>query len=132
MKVYLTKQRKLLISFLELHKDEFLSAEGIQSAVKGISLSAVYRNLASLTEQGIIRKSFSKDGNTALYQYCEKEKCHAHMHVKCNMCGKMQCVAKENSDKIASILSKDDSFIIDEPGTIIYGRCRECSKQGKS
>lgn len=132
MKVYLTKQRKMLISFLELHKNEFLSAEEIQSAVQGVSLSSVYRNLAALTEQGLIRKAFAQDTNTALYLYCEQEKCHAHMHVKCNMCGKIQCVNKENSDKIASILSKDDSFIIDEPGTVIYGKCRECSMHGKS
>ena len=130
MKVYLTAKRKMLLSFLHEHKDEFLSAEDIYTSLGGISISAIYRNLSALTEQGVIRKSFAKDGNTALYQFCEQEKCHSHLHMKCNVCGRMQCVNKRNSDRIAELLS-DDSFVIDEPGTVIYGKCKQC-QNGKN
>ena len=45
-------------------------------------------------------------------------------------CGRMQCVNKRNSDRIAELLS-DDSFVIDEPGTVIYGKCKQC-QNGKN
>ena len=112
---------------MQEHKDELLSAEDIHLRLDNISISAIYRNLSALTEQGVIRKSFAKDGNTALYQFCEQEKCHSHLHIKCNVCGRVQCVDKNSSDRIAKLLS-DNSFAIDEPGTIIYGKCKQCQK----
>lgn len=127
MKVYSTAKRKGLLSFLQVHKDELLSAEDIHLRLGNISISAIYRNLSALTEQGVIRKSFAKNGNTALYQFCEQEKCHSHLHIKCNVCGRVQCVDKNSSDRIAKLLS-DDSFVIDEPGTVIYGKCKQCQK----
>lgn len=125
MKAYLTEKRKMLIAFLGEHKDELLSAEDIHNRLGGVSMSAVYRNLSMLTERGVIRKSFAPDGKTALYQYCEQEKCHLHLHMKCNVCGRVKCVSKDSSDRVAELLS-DESFVVDEPGTVIYGKCRKC------
>lgn len=126
MKQYMTEKRKMLISFLSGHKSSLLSAEEIHGQLENMSLSAVYRNLTALCENGFVRKSFAKDGHTALYQYCERQKCASHLHMKCNMCGRMQCVDKAATDKIISVLGESSGFLVDEPGTVIYGMCGSC------
>ena len=58
MAAYITKQRRILLTFLEDHPDESLSAADIAKALadRSISVSAVYRNLAALEEEGRIRR----------------------------------------------------------------------------
>lgn len=63
MPKYMTKQRKALLSFLSAHADEELSARQIAQTLsgEGISISAVYRNLSALEQEGKIRR-VSKNG----------------------------------------------------------------------
>ena len=58
MPKYMTKQRKALLSFLSAHADEKLSARQIAQTLsgEGISISAVYRNLSALEQEGKIRR----------------------------------------------------------------------------
>ena len=58
MPKYQTKQRTLLLDFLNQHPDELLSAKEIAENLKAdnISVSSVYRNLADLEEDGMVVK----------------------------------------------------------------------------
>ena len=60
---YNTKQRRILLAFLEQHPDELFSARQIADGLKAeqISLSAVYRNLVQLEADGQIRR-YTKSG----------------------------------------------------------------------
>ena len=57
MPKYMTKQRKALIEYLSNHTDEQLSARQIASdlADQEISLSAVYRNLSEMKDEGLLK-----------------------------------------------------------------------------
>ena len=57
---YKTKQREALLDYLAQHADEDLSAQQIAGALaaQDISRSAVYRNLATLEQEGALRRSF--------------------------------------------------------------------------
>ena len=54
----MTKQRKALLAFLSAHADEELTARQMEQALseQGISISAVYRNLADLEKEGKVRR----------------------------------------------------------------------------
>ena len=58
---YMTKQRKALLRYLSQHADETLSAKQIEAALsgEGISISAVYRNLAASTKAAAARSFIS-------------------------------------------------------------------------
>ncbi len=56
MAKYLTRQRKRLLEYLSEHTDEQMSARQIADALATdeISVSAVYRNLSALEEEGLL------------------------------------------------------------------------------
>ena len=55
---YSTRQRKAMLDYLIQHKDESVTANQIAAGLEesGVSISAVYRNLASLEEEGKVTK----------------------------------------------------------------------------
>ena len=56
---YLTRQRKQLLKYLSEHTDEQMTARQIADALtaESISISAVYRNISALEEEGILKRS---------------------------------------------------------------------------
>ena len=59
MAKYLTRQRKRLLESLSEHTDEQISARQIAEdlAADQISISAVYRNISALEEEGLLKRS---------------------------------------------------------------------------
>ena len=59
MAKYLTRQRKRLLKYLSEHTDEQISARQIAEdlAADQISISAVYRNISALEEEGLLKRS---------------------------------------------------------------------------
>ncbi len=59
MAKYLTRQRKRLLTYLSEHTDEQMTARQIADALTAdnISISAVYRNLSALEEEGLLKRS---------------------------------------------------------------------------
>ncbi|MBQ2581742.1 MAG: transcriptional repressor, partial [Ruminococcus sp.] len=68
MSVYTTKQRTLLLELLRSHADETLSAEEIAKMLgsEGVSISAIYRNLAALESEGKLQR-VTKGGSRRVY-----------------------------------------------------------------
>ena len=82
---YQTMQRKILINFLEANPDIQFSAKQIFNVLSStsISLSAVYRNLASLEADGVINR-FTKEGSREIfYQYINSDICRNSIHLVC-------------------------------------------------
>lgn len=57
------RQRKRLLEYLSEHTDEQMSARQIADALATdeISVSAVYRNLSALEEEGLLKRSVGKE-----------------------------------------------------------------------
>ncbi len=127
---YMTKQRKLLMDYLSEHTDETLSAGQIAEALskKGISTSAIYRNLTVLEQEGKVRRSVKPGSQEAFYRYADDEHCQGHMHLSCLRCGRTVHVEEKETDALANRLAKNEGFALDRTDTVLYGICADCQK----
>ena len=85
MAKYLTRQRKRLLEYLSEHTDEQMSARQIADAlaVDEISVSAVYRNLSALEEEGLLKRSVREGTREIFFQYIAAEECKDSLHLSC-------------------------------------------------
>ncbi len=86
-----------------------------------ISLGTVYRNLAMLTEHGIILR-LDTEHNSVHYDGCVEP----HYHFVCNGCGKVIDLDIEpiNADKQ---INEKYGCNISSHTLIFYGTCKECN-----
>lgn len=128
MKKYDTRQRDYLISFLNQHPDQLLSARQIaqELCAQQISLSAVYRNLSQLEAEGLIRKSVKAGSRESYYQYVGGEDCYSHLHLSCTRCGKTFHMDAERTAQLTRAMSELDGFDLDILKTVLYGICQNC------
>lgn len=127
MSKYMTRQRKALLGFLGAHTDELLSAREIADALD-ISLSAVYRNLAALENEGVLRRGGVNGVREATYQYIGAETCRDCLHLSCTKCGRTFHMSASGAERLQRDALRSDEFRIDRSETVLYGVCRECRK----
>ena len=135
MSSYHTEQKKMLLEFLNAHKDNSLTideiSEGIATSVdkkeNAPGKSTVYRLINKLLEEGKVKK-FSRVGTRqAAYQLVESPSCAAHLHLKCTECGKLFHMKEQLSDELIKKISSDQSFTVSQAETVLYGKCRFCN-----
>ena len=128
MAAYVTRQRRILLSFLAEHPDESLSAADIARALseQSISVSAVYRNLAAREEEGRIRRVSRSGGREVYYQYTDTETCRTHLHLLCKNCGATYHMDKSDADQLIRVLAEHEKFAVDTVDTVLYGTCEAC------
>ncbi len=130
MAKYMTKQRKLLLEYLSAHTDETLSAGQIAEALsdQGISMSAIYRNLAALEQEGCLKRSTKAGSQEAYYRYTDREVCQGHLHMSCMRCGKTVHLEEDETEALAHYLAKSEGFALNRADTVLYGICADCQK----
>ena len=128
MSKYMTKQRKLLLNYLQAHPDEFLSAGEISEAVRDgeISASAVYRNLSELEGEGKVRRMSRAGSREVFFQYMDALDCRDCLHLSCTKCGRTFHMSAPGAERIVRDAEKSDAFRIDRSETVLYGVCRNC------
>ncbi len=131
MRDYNTGQRRCLISVLEKHCDCQFTAEQIAELIAEeggeISLSAVYRNIERLEQDGLVRRSAAGGSKKAVYQYIGGQ-CARHLHLQCVSCGQITHLDDEAASAMRRAVSSCGDFDIDEKMTVLYGRCGECGR----
>jgi len=125
---YLTKQRRQLIRYLEQHTDELLTAQDISQALNGISVSAVYRNLSAMEEDGLLKRSIRENCREAFYQYIAAPGCKDSLHLSCRICGKSIHLGDPETQQLLDSTLKTTGFQIDKSETILYGICADCQQ----
>ena len=130
MAKYMTKQRKLLLDYLSEHADETLPTSRLVTDLseKGISASAIYRNLADLEQDGKVKRSTKPGSQELYYRYVGTESCRDHLHLSCLCCGKTVHMEEAESDALAQRLAKTEGFTLDRADTVLYGICADCQK----
>ena len=131
MQKYTTKQRKTLLDFFAAHTDETLSVRQIADAVtsEGISLSAVYRNIAAMEADGLVRPCVREGGREVLYRFSGADACRSRLHLTCNQCGKTYHMDAPATQTLVEQVAEDSGFCVDRSATVLYGVCRDCSEQ---
>lgn len=127
---YITRQRKVLLSFLSDHTDELLSAQEIAEALEdeSVSLSAVYRNLTDLEAEGKVRRSSKGGAREVYYQYTDAEECKGCLHLSCKKCGRTFHMDTAGAEQLIDAVAKIEGFAIDKADTVLYGVCEVCRK----
>ncbi|MCC8016677.1 MAG: transcriptional repressor [Clostridiales bacterium] len=130
MEKYLTRQRKRLLEYLSNHTDEQMTARQIADALTAdnISISAVYRNLSALEEEGLLKRSIRENTREVYYQYIAAEKCKGTLHLSCCVCGKIIHLGDMVAEQLLHSTMESTGFRIDKSETILYGVCADCRK----
>ena len=126
---YMTRQRMLLLSWLQEHADESLTSGQIVEALAGkepISASAVYRNLAQLERDGKLRRSTKAGSQEAYYRYAGAEACRGALHLSCLRCGRTRHMERAEAERLCESLLRADGFSLDRTDTVLYGLCAAC------
>lgn len=128
MAKYVTKQRKRLLEYLSAHTDEQFTVRQIADALAAdqISISAVYRNLSALEEEGLLKRSVRENTREVYYQYIAAEACKDSLHLSCRVCGKSIHLGKQEADQLIQNTLDSTGFQIDKSETILYGVCKSC------
>ena len=131
MSKYMTKQRKALLAFLSAHADVELTAKQMEQALseQGISISAVYRNLAELEKEGKVRRSSKSGSREVYYLYTDGSECRDCLHLSCEKCGKTYHMSMEGAKTLIDALAQSDEFTVDKSNTVLYGVCKSCKKK---
>lgn len=133
MKIYKTKQKDILISFLKENKNKQFSVNAIADNICNaqIGKSTVYRLINQLTKEGYLRCFHDENSKISLYQYADKNnRCDHHFHLKCNMCKKIIHLECDHTSELKEHIASKHSFAIDISKTILYGYCNDCQKKG--
>ena len=82
MAKYSTRQRDILLSYLEAHADEQMSIQKIASDLEEqkVSSSAVYRNLFDLEKENRVKRCIRDNSRKVLYQYIDLPECRSSLH----------------------------------------------------
>ena len=129
MPKYETKQRKALLSLLSENADRPMTASEMASMLKGegISLSAIYRNLSDLEDEGRVQRLTFGANKKVFYRYTGAKECEKHLHLSCSKCGKTFHMDVPGTDSLVDRVLKDSGFRVDSANTVLYGVCGECS-----
>ncbi len=127
---YLTEQRKKLLSYLSEHTDEQITIRQIADALskENISVSAIYRNLSSLEEEGLLKRSVREGTREVFYQYISSDKCKDNLHLSCRICGKSLHLGEQEANQLIQRTLESTGFQIDKNETVLYGICANCRK----
>ncbi|MBR3569475.1 MAG: transcriptional repressor [Oscillibacter sp.] len=133
MSKYVTRQRKTLLAWLRARPDRLFTAQEIAEALQGesVSLSAVYRNLADLEQEGQVRRSAKGGEREIRYQFMAAESCRGCLHLCCTRCGGTFHMGEAAAAALAEAVEKSERFELDCAETVLYGLCGACRGAGK-
>ena len=130
MQAYMTQPRKRLLTYLKDHRDETFSAKQISDKLSEVSVSAVYRNLSALEQDGAVRRVSKAGSREVFYQYLAAEECRSHLHLSCKKCGKTFHMDAEETEDLVERIAALDKFALDRSETVLYGVCEACQQPG--
>lgn len=131
MQAYMTQPRKRLMTYLHNHADETLSAGQIAGDLPEISVSAVYRNLSALEQEGAVRKVVKSGSREVFYRYVDAAACKSHLHLSCKKCGQTFHMDADETEELVRSIATLDKFAVDRADTVLYGVCEKCQENNK-
>ena len=125
-----TLPRLRILSILETHADEHLSAEDVYKALidagEDVGLATVYRVLTQFESAGlVIRHNF--EGGRSVF---ELDSGQHHDHLVCLSCGKVVEFVDETIEQHQQDIAERNGFHILDHSLVIYGRCAACESTG--
>lgn len=131
---YQTKNRQMILEFLQKNKEKTVSAMDIYEELKRqkvhVNITTVYRYLERLLKEKKVKKYAADTGGKFGYQYVEDgEQCEEHLHLKCVGCGQVIHMDCSFMDEIAKHLYSHHQFTLECGASVLYGKCEKCSSK---
>ncbi len=124
--MYQTNHHKEILTLFQQNPEYPFTAKALILAFKNsINKATIYRNLKSLEEHKLIRKSYNP--NKKCYEYQCSVDCENHLHLVCKTCGKITHLTCTTSSNFIQHILKEHMFLIDQGNTILFGLCKECA-----
>ncbi len=123
-KLSLTSVRLAVLESLEdqPHSDAARIFENVQNKISTASKQAIYNNLNTLVEHGIVRE-INPTGHASLYETRTNDN---HHHMVCKGCNSVVDVDCEHQESPCLSPKNDHGFIVDEAEIVFWGVCPEC------
>lgn len=132
MEGYKTKQKEIILNYLEQNSNKDLTADMIVNYIikknKKCSQTTVYRYLKQLVSEGIVRKYYIDNNTSSCYQYIKNGECKEHLHFKCEKCGKTLHLNNYDTSGMEEYLNKEYNVQLNPSHIVLYGICGECNK----
>lgn len=124
----MTKQRQIIIEELKKvtsHPTADQLYEMVRKKLPKISLSTVYRNLETLSAEGMVLKLDSAGAQKRFDATVEN-----HYHIRCNRCGRVDDVHMETIPEIEEIAKMRSNYKLVAHTIEFTGICPECYRRG--
>lgn len=126
----LTPQRMEIVRIL-MEAGRPLTAQDVAQAVRAthphVSLDTVYRNLAMLTECGLVNQVNLQNRESARFEF--QGQGNHHHHFVCLGCGKTFCVESCPVPHLNATPAEDPGFQVRGHAFEVYGYCTVCQDQ---
>lgn len=133
MAEYETKQRRILLDYLNQHPDQGFSVEELYEGLCAAHTdepvpgkSTLYRLIARLVSDGLVKRFTGEHGRQFAYQLVACDACDSHLHLKCTACGNLYHMDHAVSEQIMSEVLQRSEFSLDEKETVLFGICKGC------
>lgn len=120
----LTPQRELILGAVE--KLRHATPDEVYAEVRthstAVNISTVYRTLEVLEELGLVRHAHLTDRAPTYHAVTG----HAHFHLVCRNCGRVESVDPGMVQPFVDRLRSDKGFVADVGHLTVFGECEEC------
>lgn len=125
---YSTKQRGLIIDYLEAHPDQRLTLDEI-AAGAGVGRTTAYRLMEALAAQDQAHKYQTAEGACGYQYMADPAACARHAHMVCTACAELMHLDCGEVRSLAAHLRDEHGFALDEKRTVLYGLCADCVRR---
>ena len=124
---YKKGRREEIIAYFKERPDGAVSLDEVCCALTGggEGKSSIYRIVARLVDEGVLKKLTSEKSRHCKYQYLG-EHCSMHLHLKCTGCGRLIHLDKDSSERLIGTVMTLGGFSLDA-SSLLFGRCKSCS-----
>ena len=134
--IYKTKIKEKIVQCFTENDEASYSAKDIYLNLKQkgekVNITTVYRNLDTMTGDGLLIRFQDSKCEKALYKYSGKEgDCRTHLHMKCVECGAVIHLNCRFMKEIKTHIKSDHGFSILCSNSVLYGICKDCGKSEK-
>jgi Fur family transcriptional regulator, ferric uptake regulator len=124
----LTRQRQLIWDALVSEPESHLSAEDVVERVRvhlaQVNASTIYRTLELLVEEGLLLRT-DLGGDRAYYEPARE---HAHHHLVCERCGRVQHLHDEQLGDLRKRIERSSGFAVGSGELTLFGLCSACQE----
>ncbi|MBE6544438.1 MAG: transcriptional repressor [Ruminococcaceae bacterium] len=132
--IYKTKIKEKILQCFQENAENTFSAKDIHTTLsqsgEKVNITTVYRNLDTMTFDGVLIKFQDNKCEKAIYKYSGKEgNCRSHLHMKCVECGAVVHLNCHFMNEIRTHIKNEHGFSLICSNSVIYGICKNCENR---